>query len=108
MTRKIHFAYKGKKYDLEYTRSSIKEMERKGFVVSEVLDKPMSLLPDLFAGAFIANHRFTSRKLIDEMFSKFDDKGELLGALAEMYALIIDDFIAELEKEKNGLAWERE
>lgn len=108
MTRKIHFVYKGKKYDLEYTRSSIKEMERKGFVVSEVLDKPMSLLPDLFAGAFIANHRFTSRKLIDEMFSKFDDKGELLGALAEMYALIIDDFIAELEKEKNGLAWERE
>lgn len=107
MTRKIHFVYKGKKYDLEYTRSSIKEMERKGFKVAEVMDKPISLLPEMFAGAFIANHRFTSRKLIDEMFSKFDDKAELLSALAEMYSLVIDDFVAELERAKNGLAWER-
>ena len=83
-------------------------MERKGFKVAEVMDKPISLLPEMFAGAFIANHRFTSRKLIDEMFSKFDDKAELLSALAEMYSLVIDDFVAELERAKNGLAWERE
>ena len=107
MTSKIHFQYKGKEYFLEYTRNSIKEMEKKGFKVAEVMDKPMSLLPEMFAGAFIANHRFTSRKLIDEIFSKFDDKGELLNELAEMYSLVIEDFVNELEKSKNGLAWER-
>lgn len=107
MTSKICFTYKGKDYALEYTRSSVKEMERKGFKVAEVAEKPMSLLPEMFAGAFIANHRFASRKLIDEIFSKFDDKGELLNELAEMYALVIEDFVNELEKSKNGLAWER-
>lgn len=107
MKPKISFVYKGKKYVLEFTRSSVKEMERRGFVAAEVLEKPMLLLPDLFAGAFIANHRFTSRKLIDEIFSQFDNKGDLLNVLCEGYALVIDEFVEELEKANNGLAWER-
>lgn len=107
MTTKIKFQYKGKEYVLEYTRNSVKEMERRGFVVEDVLKKPMSLLPEMFAGAFIANHRFTRRKDIDEMYQKFDNKSELLDALAEMYSLVIDEFVEELEKAHNGLAWER-
>lgn len=107
MASHISFVYKDKKYVLEFTRSSVKEMERKGFVVAEVLDKPMSMLPDLFAGAFIANHRFTRRKEIDEIFEQFDNKGELLDALAAMYSLVIEEFANELEKTGNGLKWER-
>lgn len=107
MVRKISFAYKDKKYVLEYTRSSVKEMERKGFVVAEVLDKPISMLPEMFAGAFIANHRFVRRKEIDEIYKQFDDKGELLNTLAEMYSLVIEEFTNELEKTGNGLKWER-
>ncbi len=107
MVRQISFVYKDKKYVLEYTRSSVKEMERKGFVVAEVLDKPMSLLPDMFAGAFIANHRFTRRKEIDEIYEQFDNKGELLNTLAEMYSLVLEEFVNELETAGNGLKWER-
>lgn len=107
MTRRISFVYKDKKYVLEYTKSSIKEMERRGFVIEEVLKKPLSMLPDMFAGAFIANHRFTRRKEIDEIYEQFDNKDELVNALAEMYSLVIDEFIEELEKAGNGLKWER-
>lgn len=107
MTRRISFVYKDKKYVLEYTRSSIKEMERRGFVIEEVLKKPLSMLPDMFAGAFIANHRFTRRKEIDEIYEQFDNKDELVNALAEMYNLVIEEFIEELEKKDNGLKWER-
>jgi len=107
MTTKIRFVYKGKDYALEFTRSSVKEMERKGFVAAEIIEKPMSLLPELFAGSFIANHRFTSRKVINEIFSQFDNKGELLNALCEMYSLVIDEYVDELENAHNGLAWER-
>lgn len=107
MTRRISFVYKDKKYVLEYTRSSIKEMERRGFVIEEVLKKPLSMLPDMFAGAFIANHRFIRRKEIDEIYEQFDNKDELVNALAEMYNLVIEEFIEELEKKGNGLKWER-
>ena len=108
MASHISFVYKDKKYVLEYTRNSIKEMERRGFVVEEVLAKPMSMLPDMFAGAFIANHPFVRRKLIDEIFEQFDNKGELLDALAAMYSIVIEEFVNELEKKTgNGLQWER-
>lgn len=107
MTKKINFVYNGKNYCLEFTRSSVKMMEKRGFVVGDVLSKPISMLPELFAGAFLANHPFTRRKEIDEIYDKFDDKGELVNALAEMYSLVIDDFANELETSGNGLKWER-
>lgn len=83
-------------------------MEQKGFVAAEVLEKPLTVLPELFAGAFIANHRFTPRKVINEIFSQFDNKGELLSALAEMYSIVIEDYANELENANNGLTWERD
>ena len=107
MTEKIKFKYGGKEYVLEFTRQSVEEMERRGFVVEEVLTKPLTVLPNLFAGAFIANHRFTKRKVINEICEQIDDKGGLLDALAEMYSLVIDEFTDELEKKNKNLTWER-
>lgn len=107
MTTGIKFTYGGKQYVLEFTRDSVKEMERRGFVAADVLTKPLTVLPDMFAGAFIANHRFTKRKVINEIFSQIDDKAGLLDSLAEMYSLVIDEFVDELEKKNKGLAWER-
>ena len=90
MANKITFTYGGKVYVLEYTRKSVEEMERRGF-----------------AGAFIANHRFTKRKLINEIFSKIDDKAGLVNSLAEMYSLVIDEFVDELEKNNSDVTWKR-
>ncbi len=104
---KIKFTYGGKQYILEYTRQSVEEMERRGFIAEEVITKPLTVLPTLFAGAFIANHRFTKRKVINEIFSQIDDKGELVNTLAEMYSLVIDEFVDELESSNKTLPWER-
>ncbi len=107
MANKITFNYGGKQYVLEFTRESVEEMERRGFVAEDVLTKPLTVLPSLFAGAFIANHRFTKRKLINEIFSKIDDKGGLVNTLAEMYALVIEEFVDELEKANKDVTWKR-
>ena len=107
MASKITFTYGGKNYVLEYTRKSVEEMERRGFVAEDVLTKPLIVLPELFAGAFIANHRFTKRKLINEIFSKIDDKGGLVNSLAEMYSVVIDEFVDELETHNDNLTWNR-
>ncbi len=107
MVSTIKFTYEDKGYVLEFTRSSIKYMESKGFVAEDVLAKPMLMLPELFAGSFVANHRFVSRKLIDKIYSQFDDKGELLNALCAMYAEVIEEFVNDLERKNNGLSWER-
>ena len=52
MAKQIKFEYKGKDYCLEYTRETVKQMERDGFKTENLLSKPMLTLPLLFAGAF--------------------------------------------------------
>ena len=85
MAKQITFRYKGKDYCLEYTRKSIETMERQGFVADDILTKPMSVLPAMFAGAFLANHRYERKDVIDEIFEQLTNKGELIEKLAEMY-----------------------
>ena len=103
MSKKIRFEHDEKEYTLEYNRKSIEAMERRGFSISEVTSKPMTVLPDLFYGAFMANHTGTKRKVIDEIFERIEDKQALIGKLAEMYnepleALIDGEGVAESQK----------
>jgi len=85
MAKQIIFEFEGKEYVLEFTRKSIEMMERQGFVASDIVEKPMTTLPALFAGAFLAHHRNVKKELIDEIFSKMTNKEELIRKLAEMY-----------------------
>ena len=108
MAKQLNFNYDGKEYTLEFTRESIKQMEREGFVASDVVNKPMNTLPKLFAGAFKAHHRFdTKQKNIDEIFELFKNKQALVEKLAEMYSepmeTLMDD---EAIDEGNAIAWE--
>lgn len=105
MAKQLIFSYEGKEYTLEYTRRTVTEMERKGFVASEITDKPMSTLPALFAGAFLANHRFVKQDVIEAIFSKLTKKEELIGKLAEMYNEPIMALVEEPEEGKGNLDW---
>lgn len=106
MAKQLNFEYKGKDYTLEYTRDSVRQMERSGFVASEVTTKPMSTLPKLFAGAFIAHHRFEKPKIIDEMFCLFKNKEALFEKLAEMYSEPMEAMMDDEADEGNAIAWE--
>ena len=79
MSKQLNFTYNGIEYTLEYTRRTVEQMEREGFVAEEIKTKPMTMLPTLFAGAFKAHHRFVKREVIDEIYSKMSNKGELIG-----------------------------
>lgn len=104
--KQIIFHYGGKDYTLEFTRKSIEAMERQGFRVSDINDKPMTTLPALFAGAFYAHHRFLKREVIDEIFGHLTGKQELIGKLAEMYNDPILTLIDEDEGAEGNVAWE--
>jgi hypothetical protein len=105
MSKKLQFDYNGKNYELEYTRRTVAEMERKGFIASNIDEKPMTLLPSLFAGAFLAHHRFTKQEEIDKIFEKFTKKEELIGKLAEMYNDPIMTLLDEPEPSEGNVEW---
>ena len=108
MAKQLNFEHKGKEYTLEFTRESVKQMEREGFVAGDIVTKPMNTLPKLFAGAFKAHHRYDiKQKEIDVIFELFKNKQALVEKLAEMYAepmeALIDD---ENIDEGNAIAWD--
>lgn len=105
MSKQLKFTYEGKEYVLEFTRRSVEQMERNGFVASDVRDKPMTTLPALFAGAFLANHRFVRQDVIDRIYAKLTNKQELIGKLAEMYNEPITALIDEPEEDAGNVEW---
>lgn len=104
MSTKICFPYEGVDYCLEYNKKTVKTMEDRGFIPSKILEAPMTYLPELFAGAFLANHKFTKRDVIDKIFEKMDGKQELVNALLEMYNEPIKALTAD-EDEGNAIQW---
>nr|DAE46527.1 MAG TPA: protein of unknown function (DUF5055) [Caudoviricetes sp.] len=75
----------GKKYALEFTRKTASILERNGFVISEVTDKPVTMIPMLFRGAFLANHDKVKTETIDKIFAGLSNRAELINKLIEMY-----------------------
>lgn len=98
----------GMTYTLEYTRKTVEMMEKSGFVAAEVEHKPMTLLPTLFAGAFLAHHRFVKRDVIDNIYARMNRKDELISALVEMYNEPLLSLLDEPEQQddkKGNLSW---
>ena len=105
MNKQLKFTYQDKDYCLEFTRKSVEQMERSGFVASNISEQPMTVLPALFAGAFLANHRFVKKEVIDEIFSKMINKTELIGKLSEMYNEPIMALVDEPEESEGNVDW---
>jgi hypothetical protein len=105
MSKQLNFNYKGTDYTLEFTRRTVEQMEREGFVAEDIKTKPMTLLPTLFAGAFKAHHRFVKPEVISDIFAKMTNKGELIGKLAEMYNEPILALVDEPDESSENLTW---
>jgi hypothetical protein len=105
MSKQLRFTYGDKEYCLEFTRKSVELMEKNGFVAADITAKPMTVLPALFAGAFLANHRFVKNEVINEIFSKMTNKSELIGKLSEMYNEPIMALVDEPEESEGNVDW---
>ena len=105
MSKQLRFTYQDKEYVLEFTRKSVEAMEKKGFVASDIETKPMTILPALFAGAFLAHHRFEKSEVIEEIFSHMTKKQELIGKLAEMYNEPIMALVDEPVESAGNVDW---
>ena len=102
MAKTMTIEHNDVKYVLEYTRKSVEMMERQGFEIEELQRKPMTYLPALFAGAFLAHHRYVKRDVIDKIYAQLPNKGDMLGKLVEMYSEPIVALMDDPEAEGNA------
>ena len=103
---KISLTHNKTEYTLEYNRQSVKTMESQGFVLDELTSKPMTMIPLLFSGAFIKNHRGVKRSVVDDIFDNISDKSGLMEALMEMYAETLSALTESNDGEGN-VTWAR-
>lgn len=102
----IKFEHNGKEYTLEFTRDTVRQVERSGFNYNDIDSRQMDSICTLFAGAFLAHHRFVKQDVVDEIFEKMTNKGALLERLAALYMLPYEKLLAEGKDEKNVIKWE--
>lgn len=96
----------GKVYTLEYTRQTVKVMERQGFIPDKVSEQPMTYLPTLFAGAFMAHHRNIKAEEIEKIYARLPNKHDLIGKLVEMYNDPIMTLLDEPDEHDEGnMSW---
>ena len=112
MSTRITITYKQKDYDLEFTRSTAAQIEDQGFVLEQLTEKPVKMIPMLFYGAFLKHNRGIKRQLVDEIFDNLVNKtgdGEdsgLIAILAEMYAETVQTLTdSKTVDEGNAAVW---
>ena len=101
---KIRLNYNKTDYTLEYSRQSVKTMEAQGFNLNELTDKPMTMIPMLFEGAFIKNHRGVKRKIMSDIYDEIADKSGLTERLMEMYAETLST-LTETNPDAGNVTW---
>lgn len=104
----IRLTFNGKEYNLEFTRNSIVKMERGGFNVGQVDERPISSTLQLFKGAFIAHHPKESEEVIEDLFRHIpeDQRPALMRALMEEYAKPVNALYKPAEDDKGNVSWE--
>ena len=105
MAKTLEFTYKNVDYTLEFTRKTVTRMEQNGFNIKDIDDKPMTVLPELFEGSFKAHHPYLKPSMIDEIYTKFTNKVELVNKLAEMYYEPLAALMEEPEEDEGNITW---
>lgn len=110
MATTITVTYKNQDYVLEYSRNAVKQMEQQGFVLDQISEKPMTMVPLLVYGAFIKNNKGVKRNLVDEIYENIADKigndGEngFIQTLLEMYAETVNALTDNAPADEGNLA----
>lgn len=92
MATQITVNYKKNDYILEYSRTTAAQIEDQGFVLDQISEKPVKMIPLLVYGAFLKHNRGIKRNLVDEIYENLIDKAGdeetqgFIATLAEMYA----------------------
>ena len=92
MSTKITVEYKKNEYVLEFSRTTAAQIEDQGFVLDQIAEKPVKMIPLLVYGAFLKHNRGIKRSLVDEIYENLMDKAGdeetqgFIATLAEMYA----------------------
>jgi len=84
---------KGTSYTLEFNSRVVKNMERRGFKIDT--DYPLTMIDDLFLGAFQMHHKNISPDRVKEIWKFQNRKDDLLPVLIKLYMKPLEEMMEE-------------
>lgn len=84
---------KGTSYTLEFNSRVVKNMERRGFKIDT--DYPLTMIDDLFLGAFQMHHKNISPERVKEIWKFQNRKDDLLPVLIKLYMKPLEEMMEE-------------
>lgn len=104
--KQISFAYEDMEYTLEFSRNTVRQMERGGFRFDKISEEPATYIPMLFEGAFLLHHKRVKSEKISEIFKNIQAKDELIPKLATMYQEALSTLMEDPEDDAKKVTWE--
>lgn len=102
----IEFEWDGKEIVLEYTADSLRKMEKRGFDISKIEERLLTISETLFVGAFIANHDDIKESVRREIFHEVSASAEEGGEnLDEALAMMLEEAIEEMQSHRGNVKW---
>ena len=105
MAKKIEFDYNGEHYILGYTKNTVRQLESTGFVLEDVPSRPLTLIPQLFAGAFLCHHRRIKDETVNEIYKHMGNRQLLLETLSEMFRNPAVELLEDPEDDGKNIEW---
>lgn len=102
MSKTMTITYNGVKYVLEFTKETVRRMERMGFDIEKASSTPLTSIETLFTGAFLANEQKAIKEGIPEKILDGGIPDGILDKLIEMYR----DPANGLFNNEGNLEWE--
>lgn len=94
----------GEQYNLTFTRREVSYLSDQGLTADAIERNPLKVV-DLFAGAFLHNHKGTPRGVIEELWKNIDNKPAFAERLGAMYGEPIGELFGEADEAKK-VTWE--
>ena len=96
----------GQAYKLEFTKKTVAMMAKNGFDLDTARSNPIIGIPELFEGAFLANHKMVKSNIISEIYDTLPNKEALIQTLIEMYVEPINALIEAPKDDEGNGSWE--
>ena len=106
MEKYMEITYEDKTYKLMFTRRTAARLADSGFKLEDIEASPLTAIPSLVHGAFLAKQPLTKRETTEEIFKSISKKDEFILALAELYVAPVEAYLSEPEETEKNAAWE--
>ena len=85
MANPIKITFDGTEYTLEYSRRTVKQMERAGVQISAkaIDEEPVTAVENLFVGAFLMHHKNIKQEQTDRIWSGIENKEDIIADILQ-------------------------